>query len=481
MNYKLIINLLGRISIVLSIFIATVIPWALYFHELTVLPPIELSVAIPLILGVCLLLLTKKFEKKLGIREGYIIVILAWVLMGIIGSLPFYFSHTINSFSNSLFESISGFTTTGSSILTNIEAMPKSLLYWRSLTHWIGGMGIIVLVVAIFPFLKIASYQLFSLESSAGNYNKIKPKTQDIALRMWLIYVGLTALLVILLMLGKVNFYESLCHAFGTIATGGFSTKNTSITGYSIYVQYVIMIFMFLSGINFILHYYLLKGKFSKIARNNELHVYVGIIVVVGLIIGISLYFNHYGSLEKSLRDSFFQVISIITATGFATADYLQWKEYQWLLLFMLMFVGACVGSTGGGIKVMRHIVAFKSIKNYFNRLLHPRIVQKVKVNGVYITNEHSNKIVTFIFLYVLIFLFGTLILCFTGLDLKTSMGSSITCMGGIGPGIGTVGPAANFAHIPIFAKYILILLMIIGRLEIYSFLLIFTRYYYQK
>ncbi|NOX86282.1 MAG: TrkH family potassium uptake protein, partial [Chlorobi bacterium] len=362
-----------------------------------------------------------------------------------------------------------------------IEALPKSILYWRSLTHWIGGIGIVILVIAILPILRIAGYQLFSMESSGTMFEKIKPRTREVAKRLWGIYLMLTVILVGLLMAGNVSFYESLTLAFGTVATGGFAVTNDSVMGYAPYVQYIIMIFMLLSGMNFTLHYFLLKGDFKKITQNTELKVYTGIILIVGTIITFILFFSSDLDFEMSFRESFFQVVSIITATGFATADYMEWKEIAWVLIFALMFVGASVGSTGGGIKVIRHVVAFKQIRNFTKKLLHPSSVRVVKVNGRTIPEANANSILTFILIYLGIFGFSSLVMASLGLDFETSMGSVITTMGGIGPGIGTVGPASNFAHIPVFGKMYLAVLMITGRLEIITLWIIFSSAFWKK
>ena len=482
MNYKFIIHILGRILLVFAAFMLTIIPWIFYFHEKELLKPVLLSIFIPVAIGIFILATVRKFDKVITRREGYLVVSSVWVLMGVIGSLPFYLSGAIPSWTDAYFESISGFTTTGSSILTDIEALPKSILYWRSLTHWMGGIGIVILVIAILPVLRIAGYQLFSMESSGTMFEKIKPRTREVAKRLWGIYLMLTVILVGLLMLGKVNFFESLTLAFGTVATGGFAVTNDSVAGYIPYVQYIIMIFMLLSGMNFTLHYFLLKGDFKKVTSNTELKAYLSIIFIVGFAITVILFFSTDLDIEMSFRESFFQVISIITATGFATADYMEWKEIAWVLIFGLMFVGASVGSTGGGIKVIRHVVAFKQIKNFTKKLLHPNSVEVIKINeGRVIPDANANSILTFILIYLGIFAFASLTMSALGLDFETAMGSVITTMGGIGPGIGTVGPASNFAHIPDLGKYILTLCMITGRLEIITFWIIFSRAFWKK
>ena len=360
MNYRMILNILGKILLTLSGFMMTILPWIFYYEEARVLSGVLISIAIPFILGFIILYKTRSITRtELRFRDGHLIVSSAWIVMGLAGSLPFYVTGSVPSFTDAVFESISGFTTTGSSILTDIESLPKSILYWRSLTHWIGGMGIIVLVIAILPVLKVAGYQLLPMETSGIMPEKIKPRATDVAKRLWGLYVLLTVVLVGLLMLGGVDFFESLCHAFGTVATGGYSTKNASIGFYSPYVQYMIMIFMLLSGINFALHYYLIHGKIALLKKNTELKVFLMIVLITGVTITGVLFFTIDTSLEQAFRDAFFQVISIITATGYATADYLTWIQPAWLIILALMFVGACVGSTGGGIKVVRHVVAF--------------------------------------------------------------------------------------------------------------------------
>ncbi len=474
------LNIEGKILVFLSFFLFTIVPWVFYFKEEDYLWPILLSAILPLAIGLILIGLTRSADDQFNLREAYLLVSVSWVLMGFVGTLPFLFTGTIPGITDALFESVSGFTTTGSSILTDVESLPKSVLYWRSLTHWIGGMGIIILVVAILPNLKIAGYQLFSIELSGFSSEKLKPKTHDIAKRLWFIYIALTIILVVILMAGGLDFYESICHSFGTIATGGFSTKNASIGHYSRFVQYAIMIFMLLSGVNFVLHYFIVKGNFKRLAIDTELKTYLAIVFIVGMAITFILFFTQGNSFEQSFRDSFFQVISIITATGFASADYMQWREAGWMLIFFLMFIGACAGSTGGGIKVIRHVVAYKYIERYFLALVHPNLVKNLHVNGQTITNDKATSIMNFILIYLFIVVLSSCILSVIGVDIQTSIGAVLATIGGIGPGVGLVGPAGNFAFLPGFAKVMLTFLMILGRLEIFAFLIIFSRSFWR-
>lgn len=414
-------------------------------------------------------------DTHLSTKDSFFIVTVIWIILGIFGAMPYMFHGAIPRFTDAFFESVSGFSTTGASILRDIEIVPKGLLFWRSLTHWIGGMGIIVLAVAVLPFLKVGGMQLFSAESSTVVTEKIQPKIIDAAKRLWGIYVALTLVEVVLLVIGKMDPFDAVCHSFGTVATGGFGTKNTSITNYSPYIHYVIMFFMFLSGINFRLHYYALKFNFRRIIVNEELKLYALIVFSAGTFLGVSLWLTMDKPFETAMRDAFFQVVSIITCTGFATADYLLWPTFAWVTIFILMFVGGCTGSTAGGIKVVRHLIFIKKVRTYFTGLLHPNRVQQISCNKSSIDEDTVHKIISFIGLYLLIFMIGSIGLTVMGIDIETSLGSVATCMGGIGPGLGTTGPAANFAHLPDMAKYLLSLMMLLGRLELYTFLVLFT------
>ncbi|MEA3448286.1 MAG: TrkH family potassium uptake protein [Bacteroidota bacterium] len=477
-NFRLIFRIISRTFIIFSISIFLCSLVGFYYKESV--SPFIYSGLITLVIGVVLHHLTKQRDKNnnLNKKEAYLTVGSTWILICIAGTLPYIFSETIPYFINALFESVSGFTTTGSSILTDIEALPKSILFWRSLTHWIGGLGIIALFLLIMPSFKMGTYHLFTLESSLQE--KIQPRIRSVGIRIMIIYITLTIVEIILLLIGNMNLFESVCHAFGTIATGGFSPKNTSIGGYSPYIQYVIMVFMFLSGTNFIIYYYLISRDFTKIKMNSEVKFYVSIVLGIALLITFVLYFNMGKPLETAFRESFFNVISILTCTGYATADYLQWPAFAWILIFFTMFFGGSTGSTAGGIKMARHVVFWKNIKNIFRQLVHPHAVLTVNLNGNLVKEESNRSILTFIALYMLVFAIGTIVLSFIGLDIQTAAGSAATSMAGIGPGIGTVGPASNFAHLPEAAKLVLSFLMITGRLEIYTILILFTRTFWK-
>jgi len=433
------------------------------------------------IVGILINVLTKHKRKVEPTRaESFFIVSISWFVLGLIGTIPYLVTRSIPNFTNAFFESISGFTTTGSSILSDIEALPKSILFWRAETHWIGGMGIIVLVVAIMPFLNINGINLFYSEASSVSDEKITTKIRYAARNLWLVYVGLTILEILFLSIGKMPFFDSVCHSFATIATGGFSTKNDSIAGYSPYIQYIITLFMLLSGINFTLHVLLLKGNYKSVIKNEELHLYLGVILVVALSITGLLYFEKDYGFEQAFRDSIFQVVSIITATGFATADYLQWPLQAMYLIAILMLIGASSGSTGGGVKVIRHVIAMKKIRHSFKNLIKPNAISVIRYNGNAVNPDYVSGVLAFIILYYAILAVGTLVMMIFGQDAATSFGATATCMGGIGPGFGTVGPVSNFLHLPGIAKYFLTLLMVIGRLEIYSVLILFTRSFWR-
>jgi trk system potassium uptake protein TrkH len=472
-NLGLNFPVVGKSLFILTGFLFVNALMAILFSE--PVKPFVTSGFIALFLGLFLFVFKNKNSKteSLTKKDASIIVTFSWIFFSLIGSLPYVISNSIPGFINAIFESVSGFTTTGASILTDIEILPKSILLWRSLTHWIGGIGIIVLVIVIMPSLHIGSYNLFTFESSVQE--KIQPKIKAVGRRLLFIYLILTAAEIILLMLGKMNLFESVCHAFGTVATGGFSPKNTSIIGYSPYIQYVIAVFMLLAGVNFVIHYYLFKRDFKKVKENEELKFYLLVVFIIGSILTISLYFTMNKSFEESFREAFFQIISIITCTGFASADYLLWPSFAWTIIFFAMFLGGSTGSTAGGIKMARHLVLLKNINRFFHQLRSPNAVINLKLNNKVLSDENNRTILAFIVLYFIIFAISSVVLVFLGSDGKTASSAVATCMAGIGPGIGTVGPVSNFAHLSEASKIVLSFLMLLGRLEIYTLLILFV------
>lgn len=449
------------------------LPVALIYRE--PLYPFLLSSALIGAFSVLLRIIGRKSDPgQISKRDTYLIVTFAWLLFPLAGALPYLISGTIPSFINALFESVSGFTTTGASILANVEMLPYSILFWRSLTHWIGGIGIIVLVILILPSLKITGYHLFSLESSLKE--KIHPRMKGVVYRILLIYVGLTFLEVVFLVLGNMNIFDSLCHAFGTVATGGFSPKNTSLSGYSPYIQYVTAVFMFLAATSYIVYYYALNGNLSKIAKNEEFWFYFFMVTASVVFVTLTLYFKTDRNFELSFRHAFFQVISQITCTGFATTDYMAFPTIGMFFMFLIMFLGGSTGSTTGGIKMARHLIALKNLRSSFIKIQHPNAVIPIKLNGRMVSDEVVNQVMIFISLYLLVFVAGNLMMQLTGISIMESSGASATCLAGIGPGLGASGNMGNFTHFNSTAKVTMMLLMILGRLELFTLLTIFTR-----
>ncbi len=477
-NIKTLIRLISLMLLIVSCFFIGCIPVALIYSE--PVKPFVLSTISVFVPGLLLLLtLGKGHQENISIKEGYLGVTLCWLTLSLSGTLPYFFSDTIPGFTNRLFETVSGFTTTGASILTDIEALPKSILFWRSLTHWIGGIGIILLVIIILPTLKIGGYNLFSLESSMKE--KILPKTKSIAKIVLMIYLALTLSETILLSFGGMDIFDSLCHSFGTVATGGFSTKNTSIAGFSPYIQYVIAIFMFLSATSYVVFYYLIKGNLKKIRINEELGLYVFITTACISVVTIILYVSTDSTFELSFRHASFQVISQISCTGFATTDYMAWPAAGWFLMFIIMFAGGSTGSTTGGIKMARHLILLKNLRLFFMKLTHPNAVLPVRLNGKILTDSMNMMMIGFILLYMLIFLIGTTFIIFAGMSPLESAGASATCMAGIGPGLGQSGNMGNYAHFTQAAKTGMVVLMLVGRLEIFTMLALFTRSFWRK
>lgn len=476
-NPLLILRILSSILMIETISFLFCLPIVYIYNESG--SPFYWSAAITFVISSVFYLASSKAETdKFNNRDGYLVVTISWILFSFFGSLPYLISGAIPNFINAFFESTSGFSTTGSSILTDVEVLPFSILFWRSLTHWIGGIGIIVLVIIVLPSLRVSGYQLFSLESSMKE--KIHPKTKAIGFRVLFIYLSLTLAEIILLYFGDMNLFESICHSFGTVATGGFSTRNTSLMYYSSYSQYIVLIFMFLSGISQIIYYFLVKFNFKKVKQNEELWFYIGVVLITGTIATSILLLHSNKPFEESFREGFFQVISIITCTGFASSDFLFWPVTAILLLFLLMFAGGSTGSTSGGIKMARHLIVLKNIKNVFIKLNHPKSITFIKLNGNSVAENTNISILSFVILYLFLFMLGTIIIVFNGADPITASSSVATCMAGIGPGLGTVGPMSNYAHLPDLSKIVLSVLMILGRLEIITVFVIFTRSFWK-
>lgn len=474
-NTGIIIRVLSFLMIVESLFMLSGLPFAWYYGES--LLPLIISAGITGVIG-CVLWFTnhpKIKNKGIGKREGYLIVALSWVVVSFFGTLPYMISGAIPGFTDSFFETMSGFTTTGASVLTDIESVPKNILFWRAMTHWMGGMGIIVLTVAVLPFLGIGGMQLLVAEMPGITPDKLHPRITATAKRLWGIYLIITLAEIALLWMGEMNFFDSVCHAFATMATGGFSTKNDSIAGFSSYSQYIIIFFMILAGTNFTLHYLALHRRFKKLWENQEWKVYMTIILVVSIFIAAGLITFHESAVEPAIRDSLFSVVSILTTTGFVTADYLLWPSFLWMFLFLLMFVGGSAGSTGGGMKVVRHMLLIKNAWIELKRAIHPNAIIPVKFNGKGVSQDIIFNVMGFFLIYVMIFGFGTLVMSLFGYDFETSIGATIASLGNIGPGIGGVGPVENYSFFSGIAKWFLSFLMLLGRLELFTVLIVFS------
>lgn len=481
LDYRSVIHVLGMLLIINGAFMVMCLPATFYFHTADLLP-ILLSAAITIGAGFMAWVLNRPTEKpNIKKREAALIVTVGWLVMSVSGAFPYLLSGSISSFTDAFFESMSGYTTTGASVITNLDVIAPDILLWRSVTHWIGGMGIIVLAVAILPLLGIGGMQLFGAEASGISTDKISPRITDTAKRLWMIYVGLTIAQIICLKLAGMGYLDSVCHSFATIATGGFGTHNDSMASFSPAIHYITSFFMVLGGVNFPLFYFLLKGRFSRLWKDDELRAYITVILVASGVVAICIAQSGYFFGEEAFRHSLFQVISIITTTGFMTADYTLWGPAMNMLFFLLLFVGAMAGSTTGGIKIVRHVVLFKNMVLQLRRQLHPSAVIPVRLNGRALPQEVSNQVTTFVMIYILLWVGGSLLITFNGVDMITSMSAYATCMGNTGPGLAGVGPATNFDKLPDFSTWVLSFGMLLGRLELFTVLIIFTPYFWRS
>ncbi|WP_020529458.1 TrkH family potassium uptake protein [Flexithrix dorotheae] len=480
-NFKIIVSIVGLLLIINGLFMILCLPFSIYFNEGD-WKALLVSGLLTYAVGFTTWFRYKDSkEKELKKKDGYLIVTLGWVVMSAFGALPFLFSGAIPNYTDAFFETISGFSTTGASILTDIESVPKGILFWRSLTQWIGGMGIIVLTVAILPLLGIGGMQLFVAEAPGISPDKLKPRIQATAKRLWYVYVSLTILETVLLMLGGMSFYDAINHSLTTMATGGFSTKNSSAAEFSPYIQYVLIFFMFMAGTSFTLNYFLFKGKLRNIWKNEEFRYYGVITLVFSALAAITLYFTTDKGTEEVIREALFQVVSVITTTGYASADYLQWSPFLIFMILILMFIGGSAGSTSGGVKIVRHVILLKNSLLELKRQLHPSAILPVRFNGKAVAQNITYHVLAFIFIYLSIFAIGTFVIAATGMDFESSIGAVATSLGNIGPGLGTVGPVSNFADIPMVSKWILAFLMLLGRLELFTVLMLFTPFFWKK
>lgn len=485
LNIKLIIRFFGILLLVETVALLSAVLVAVFYKEHDGYYFL-ISAGITLLLGIAGILAGRNASPLIGRREGSLIVTFIWVVFTLFGLLPFWISGSIPSFTDAFFETISGFTTTGASILNNIEELSHSILYWRSLTHWIGGLGIIVISLAILPVFGVSGTQLFVAESAGPTKDKIHPKINETAKRLFLIYIIITFTESIFLKIGGMGWFDAINHSFSTVATGGFSTKQASV-GYwnSPYIQYVVAIFMLLSGVNFSLYYFGFKNKFRKFFENEELKYYLLTLLAFSIIVTFSLIdFSQtfsFDIIELAWRDAFFNVTACMTTTGFATADYMYWKTFTWILLLIAMIIGASAGSTSGAIKMVRIVIVFKYCYYEIQKLIHPNAVIPVKYNGLIVKADVITRVLAFVLLYLFTVAVGILVLSMSGMGFQESIGGLITCLGGVGPGLGQVGPAGNFSAIPEFSKWFLSFIMLLGRLELFTVLVLFTPSFWRK
>lgn len=468
MNYGIVLRVLGSILIVESMLMTPSMLIAMSTGGVDRIPFL-ITIFITGLIGL-LFTRVKKGDKKIGAKEGLFIVAAGWVIISILGALPLYLAGSTPSYIDAFFEIVSGFTTTGATVITDVESLPEGILFWRSFTHWIGGMGILVFTLALLPALGIGGFQILKAESPGPVTSKIAPRIKDTAKILYATYITITLMEVILLKIGGMSLFESFTYTFATVGTGGFATKNTSVGWYNnTHIYLVIGFFMLLSGVNFSIYYAIFKGKWREIFKNEELKLYLAIIGVSIFAITLNLYFADFHSILESLKHSFFQVISIITTTGFTSTDFDLWPSFSKSILFLLMFVGASAGSTGGGMKVIRILVILKLIKRNILKIFHPRAIIPVKINNKVLPNETIESINSFLALYVLLFVVSTIIVTLEGVDILSASSTVAATLGNIGPGFGYVGATQTFAGYSLIMKLFLSLLMLLGRLELFT------------
>lgn len=455
---------------------------------------ITFAAIVTMFTGIFAMFFTRGHEKEVNRKEGYLIVTFGWIIMSASGVLPYIFSGAIPNVTNAFFETMSGYTTTGASIVDDIEALPEGIIFWRSLTHWIGGMGIIVLAIAILPLLGIGGMQLFAAEAPGPSADKLHPRITDTAKRLWLIYFGYTAAETLLLKLAGMSFFDAINHSLATLSTGGFSTKNASLAYWNNQplIQYIVIFFMFLAGSNFVLSYFAFKGKVQKILKDEEFKFFGLLVILFSLVTAMVIYFQAnvpvsdyhpmvMGEMESAIRHGLFQIMAVITTTGFVTADFTGWTPFLTVFFFALMFLGGSAGSTAGGIKIMRHILIIKNGLLEFKRTLHPNAIIPVRYNNKTVTEHIVYNVIGFFVLYMLLFVIGALVLSFLGLDFESAIGGAASSLGNVGPAFGSLSPLNNFNTLPDIGKWWCGFLMLAGRLELFTVLILFTPYFWKK
>lgn len=471
MNRRMVLYMVGSVIKIEALLMLLPLIVSLIYSEKVSAVSFLISIAIALALGFAMTLIVKPGSKVIYAKEGFVTVALSWLFLSLVGSLPFVISGEIPSFIDAFFETVSGFTTTGASILTDVEAMSHGMLFWRSFTHWVGGMGVLVFVMAIIPSFSDRSIHLLRAEVPGPVVGKLVPKLRQTARILYIIYIALTLIEIILLLIGKMPLYDSIVHAFGTAGTGGFGIKGDSIGSYNSYLQWIITVFMLLFGVNFNLYYFIIMGKIKTALKSTELWVYLGLVMGSTALITINI-LPFFESFSSSLKHAAFQVASIITTTGYATTDFDKWPVFSKTILLLLMFIGACAGSTGGGIKVSRVVMLIKNCKRELQRMLHPRSVAVVRFEGKRVDNTTINAVSSYLAIYTLFFCLIVFIIGIENFDLETNISAVAACFNNIGPGFGRVGAAMNYSEFSGLSKIVLSIAMLLGRLEIYPIIL---------
>jgi trk system potassium uptake protein TrkH len=482
MRWRFILRTIGVLIFFFGLTMIFPLTVGFYYRDQS-LPALLLSMGITVIAGLILYLIFRKAQAEvISQREGMAIVAVGWAAVGLFGALPFYLGDGCFTFVDAFFESVSGFTTTGASVLTNIEAVSKGLLFWRSFIQWLGGMGIIVLSLAILPFLGVGGMQLYKAEVPTPVPDKLKPRIRDTAMILWKVYALMSLAQVIFLVVGGMTLYDALCHTFTTMPTGGFSTKNTSIAHFdSVYFDAVIIFFMLLAGINFSLHYQMLRGKTLAFWQDSECRFFLGAVVLLTLAVSFNVFGTVYQSIGEAVRYGAFQVVSIVTTTGYVTADYEKWPAMSQLILLLCMFLGASAGSTGGGMKCLRILLCFKYCYKELFYLIHPHAVTRVKIGGKTVPDDVMRSVLGFLALYMGLFALSSVLLAGLGVDFTTAFTAVAASIGNVGPGFGMVGPVENYAQIPVLGKWLLIWCMLLGRLEIFTVIILMVPEFWRK
>lgn len=482
MNFPLILNLLGAVLMIVSLFMF--VPVAVSaVHSQPDFKPLLYAAVVTLLSGAVLNLFTRGHSKEdFRHRDVFASVTLAWLAVSLFGAMPYLFSGVIDSFTDAFFEAMAGFTTTGATVIEDIEALPMGVLFWRSFTQWLGGMGIILFALAVMPFLGSRGMQLFKAEVPEITVEKLRPRLIDTAKHLWFIYLGLTVAAFVFYLVGGMSIFDAVCHALTSLATGGFSTKNASIAHFqSPFIDITCTLFMFLAGVNYALYFYALRGAPGRFLKSSEFKFYLAMTLGATVLIAINIYGSSYSTVSEALRYAAFQAVSIMTTTGYATADYEAWVPFAQMLLIFLMFCGGMIGSTGGGMKQVRILLMFRQGYRELYQLIHPHAMTTVKVDGRVLTKEILGSIWGFLFLFLLTCVIATLAMAALGEDIITAFSTVVSAMSNVGPALGDAGPTDNYASIPAAGKWILAFCMLAGRLEIYTVLVLLVPRFWRK